>query len=586
MSEEQLHRSIDPTFPVAVDPNDAKTYRYVGVWGFLKPSRTHVLRKAFFGTVLAGLVVLLLPIAAVHGLVAFTGIVPILTLVGIVALGAVFSYVSEILLTNYPGPLAPLRPRIVVRLALLATAITGLLLTYRPAAAWIETMAESELESIAGQQALDELLAGRIRFLDFSKTQASFQHNIAQKAAFRLWACIAVVLVGFTTERIASERKLRIWGKKLEEGTWEDAAGELALTVAHVSDIHLTAPDATLVEGGPSPNPQFERVWSAAAKDLQTVDCILVTGDMTDTGAAEEWRAFMRFAEPVASRMIVVPGNHDVNIIDPNKWYLEGESGFLRSVRLLRMIAALDAIQGERARILVGNDLVLLAKHLDPFRECLAAFATKPHRFLKLYEPSKTRGRFYARKRPPDIAYSVVAMLWSEIFPQAIEHAQAKVVFFALNSNALAGNVLQNALGIVDDAQLGRLKELFIQYRGWSKVILLHHHLALPPFSETRLRAFFSKFMVLINAADVLSPLLEENVVVFHGHRHIEFRGTIGDSVQIVAAPSASLSDEISGASPVIHRFGLYRRGTTGLMAHALSHHSSGLENKDRQAEP
>ena len=567
---DQRKRWIDPSFSPPPDPNDSKMYGFVGVWGLLRPSTTHVARRAFFGSIMGVLMVaMFLPMAVVEGLLRFSGMGIFGALLFLLFAGMAFQQTCDFLLANYPGALATLRMRVVARLVLLSCALVALYFILSPSVRWIETVTDSELQSIYAerQDPLQRFLMERgLRVEDAASLQKA-THNLAASATSRFLVLTGLLFIALSTAALWSERRLRGWGLRLETKLREPPSSPSIATIAHLTDIHLTLPDASLVEGGPSPNDSFEKVWSTADASLSDADHILVTGDITDTGAAEEWYEFFRLVGGLIDKLILVPGNHDLNIVDRNKWYVEGESGFRRTNRLLRMIAAIDNVQGRRAQIVVGSDLVKLGDHLDPYRQCLQDFTEKPHRFMKLHAPSKTRSVFYGRKRPLDIAYSLVPMLWDEIFPHAIEDADRKIVFLVLNSNALAGNIIQNALGVVGNEQLTRLRELFLQYRGWSKVVLLHHHLALPPFNETLLHAFFARLMVLINAADVLSLLLDEQLVVFHGHRHIAFRGTIGDKVQIIAGPSASLVDEVSGSPPTIDRYQLHRGNYGGLVA-------------------
>jgi len=76
---------------------------------------------------------------------------------------------------------------------------------------------------------------------------------------------------------------------------------ETARTVAHVSDLHYGRDAAT--------ERACERLRDALL--AARVDDVLVTGDVTDRGRAEEWDRFSRCFAPLRDRTIVVPGNHD-----------------------------------------------------------------------------------------------------------------------------------------------------------------------------------------------------------------------------------------------------------------------------------
>jgi 3',5'-cyclic AMP phosphodiesterase CpdA len=76
---------------------------------------------------------------------------------------------------------------------------------------------------------------------------------------------------------------------------------ETARTVAHVSDLHYGRDAAT--------ERACERVRDVLVE--ARVDDVLVTGDVTDRGRAEEWVRFSRAFAPLRDRTVVVPGNHD-----------------------------------------------------------------------------------------------------------------------------------------------------------------------------------------------------------------------------------------------------------------------------------
>jgi hypothetical protein len=415
---------------------------------------------------------------------------------------------------------------------------------------WLTHRKEVEAAAIPGAEMLAHKAAGRVSWLVDS-----------------LVALVA--LVG-----LAGEFGAKPNGTRLSEGLRELAGTPLGVplaTVAHVSDMHVTGPGARLVSGGPSGNDALNQLWLASQPALHGADVILVTGDLTDTGAADEWELAMRHLALVPrERVLVIPGNHDVSIVARDKWSMEGESGFLRAVRLLRMIAAMDAIQGDRAHILAGDGLVALSIYLDPYRDMLAEFTIRPTYFRKQIAASKVRAKLGEPMPPPDIAYSLISMVWQEVFPQCVELADRKLVFFLLNSNELGSNIVDNALGSVDSPQLGRLRKMMERYSEWSQVVLLHHHLALPPFDEGAIPGAFARLMVLLNAAEVLTLLASgQDLAVFHGHRHIAFRGTIENSVQIVSAASASLGDEVTGAAPKIDLYNLFRSAAGGTLVQA-----------------
>ena len=93
----------------------------------------------------------------------------------------------------------------------------------------------------------------------------------------------------------------------------------------------------------------LDRNW----EHLQRADAILVSGDLTDTAAASEWKgffdAFLGY-EDLFAKMIIVPGNHDVNLCDR---VISDDSDFRqRKINIIRFLSAVDRIQGDRTFVL------------------------------------------------------------------------------------------------------------------------------------------------------------------------------------------------------------------------------------------
>jgi len=135
-------------------------------------------------------------------------------------------------------------------------------------------------------------------------------------------------------------------------------AGVRTWRVAHLSDIHVVGERYGFrIEsgrGGPRGNERLARVL-ARLEDIhsaQPLDIVLVTGDITDAGLATEWAEFLDLLAEhpaLAERMILVPGNHDVNIVDranPARLDLPFSPG--KRLRQMRTLSALAAVQGDR----------------------------------------------------------------------------------------------------------------------------------------------------------------------------------------------------------------------------------------------
>ena len=93
----------------------------------------------------------------------------------------------------------------------------------------------------------------------------------------------------------------------------------------------------------------------AAIHAVEPLDLVLVTGDMTDAGRATEWAEFLDVLaqhRELAALMVMLPGNHDVNIVDranPARLDLPFSPG--KRLRQMRTLSAMAAVQGERVYV-------------------------------------------------------------------------------------------------------------------------------------------------------------------------------------------------------------------------------------------
>ena len=109
---------------------------------------------------------------------------------------------------------------------------------------------------------------------------------------------------------------------------------------------------------------------------------ILITGDMTDAGIATEWAEFLDAVDThptIAERMLILPGNHDLNIVDRlNPARIDLPFSPKKRLRQMRTLSALAAIQGHRVRVVDRNSGTLdrtLAEALLPHRHRIGEFA-------------------------------------------------------------------------------------------------------------------------------------------------------------------------------------------------------------------
>ncbi len=299
--------------------------------------------------------------------------------------------------------------------------------------------------------------------------------------------------------------------------------------IAHLSDLHAVGERYGFrIESGrlgPRGNERLVRVMErlAAEHAAAPLDLVLVSGDMTDAGLATEWAEFLDIVAGhpgLAERMLLLPGNHDLNIIDrANPARLDLPFSPAKTLRKMRALSAMAAVQGDRVRApgLTGQaGGRTLADMLAPWRREIAAFADA--------------GGLRRSAR--------LSRLWDDCFPLILPPAEANGLGVALlNANADANFSFTNALGMISADQARRLTACLDAYPGARWIVALHHHLMEYP---RPVEAFSERIgTALINGAwfqRVLKPYATR-VVVMHGHRHIDWTGTCG-RLRLISAPS------------------------------------------------
>lgn len=311
--------------------------------------------------------------------------------------------------------------------------------------------------------------------------------------------------------------------------------------VAHLSDLHVVGERYGFrIESGrvgPRGNERLGRVLAqlAAIHAADPFDHVLITGDMTDAGRASEWAEFLDalFAHPeLAARTIMLPGNHDLNIVDranPARLDLPLSPG--KRLRQMRTLSAIAAVQGGRARAVdaSGNIAATLYEALAPHQAQIADFAEHGgvRRALAL------RGVFDAQ------------------FPMILPPDRRDGIGVAiLDSNAAAHFSFTNALGFISFEQARRFEAAISQFPEAAWIIALHHHLVEYPMP---VKAFSERVgTALINGSWFVRSMQKfaDRAIVMHGHRHIDWIGACG-VLKIVSAPSPVMS---SGGYFYIHR--------------------------------
>jgi hypothetical protein len=334
------------------------------------------------------------------------------------------------------------------------------------------------------------------------------------------------------------------------------AAGQRTWRVAHLSDVHVVGDDygfrIECGRAGPRGNDRFHRIMQrlTAIHAENPLDLVLISGDMTDAGISSEWAAYMDTvaAYPaLAARMLILPGNHDVNIVDrANPARLDLPFSTSMRLRQLRTLSAMDAIQGEHVACDAGETLPLLREALKPWRERIVAYA----------DGGGSLRETLALRQP-----------WHDLFPMVLAPAEPTGIgVVVLNSNAETHFSMTNALGLVSLEQVVKLKRALARHPQAAWIVAVHHHVVEYPMQVKK----FSQRIgtALINGSWFVRELLPlaSRCVVMHGHRHVDWIGQLG-GLRIVSAPSPVMNGrDDQDTYFLIHTLGSDGRGNIALM--------------------
>lgn len=329
--------------------------------------------------------------------------------------------------------------------------------------------------------------------------------------------------------------------------------------VAHLSDIHVVGERYGFrIESGragPRGNERLRLALSrlAAVHAEAPLDAVLITGDMTDAGRSAEWAEFLDLLAlypELAARTLILPGNHDINIVDrANPARLELPTSPGKRLRQMRTLSAMEALQGRRVHVMdkaKGKLGRSLSERLAPERPAIAAFA----------EAGSLRLSFG------------LSALWQEIFPLVLPPAEPDGLgILLLNSNAETHFSFTNALGLVAEEDMQAMLAALDQCPQARWIVALHHH---PVEYPQRAKAFSERIgTALINGSRFVRQLKPHahRLVAMHGHRHVDWIGRCG-RLRIVSAPSPVM--EVTDDEPTafyIHRLGAGADGGLALLA-------------------
>lgn len=327
--------------------------------------------------------------------------------------------------------------------------------------------------------------------------------------------------------------------------------------VAHLSDIHVVGERFGFRLGSGRAGPRGNDNLVAALRRLDEVhrreplDAIVVTGDLTDAGTSAEFAELLEAIKAfpsLAERMVGVPGNHDVNIVDrANPARLDLPTSPKMRLRQVRSLSALAAMQGAHTRVVdVDGERVgdTLDGALAPYADAVREFADDGSRRLA--------------KRTDDA--------WSLAFPMVLPPASEDGFgIIALNSNAQTHFSFTNALGLVPLEEVQALDMAMKQYPRAAWIIALHHHMVEHPELGHALAERIGT--TLINGNWFTRHLLGvgRRALVMHGHRHIDWMGECGDLLILSASSSTMPAKGRTDVYFYVHTVGVDSSGRVGL---------------------
>jgi hypothetical protein len=335
------------------------------------------------------------------------------------------------------------------------------------------------------------------------------------------YLAVAALLWGLADAMTAPPRDLeRFHSRTPGARTWR---------IAHLSDLHVVGERYGFrIESGrsgPRGDSRLRRIL-ARLEEINAstpLDAVLISGDVTDAGRSTEWAEFLDALaahSSIAERVLMLPGNHDINIVDrANPARLDLSIGPNSRLRKIRTLSAISTVQGQRVHV--------VNRHRRRIGETLAD-ALQPH--------VAGLSKFAETGRP--IFSTAVSDWWNEVFPMVLPpDREDGLGILLLNSNSDSHFSFTNALGVISIAQASAIDTVFAQHWRACWLIGLHHHLVEYPRAAKVLSERIGT--TLVNGNWFLRRLLPmaKKCVLMHGHRHIDWVGECGGLV-IVSAPS------------------------------------------------
>jgi hypothetical protein len=344
-----------------------------------------------------------------------------------------------------------------------------------------------------------------------------------------------------------------------------------AWRVAHLSDIHVVGERYGFrIESGrtgPRGNDRLELVLARLAEihAAKPLDFVLITGDITDAGRSAEWAEFfdaLARHPQLAERTLILPGNHDVNIVDrANPARLELPTSPGKRLRQMRTLSGMEAVQGARVHVVDKGP----GRHKGARKSARAA-AIGPTLSERL-GPHRAAITAFADAGSLRLSWGLWR-IWEDAFPMVLPpDGEDGLGVLLLNSNAETNFSFTNALGLVAEEDMQAMLAALAAWPDARWLIGLHHH---PVEYPQKAEAFSERIgTALINGSRFIQLLRPHarRIVALHGHRHVDWIGRCGE-LRIISAPSPVM--EATNDMPTafyIHHFGAVPDGGLSLCA-------------------
>ena len=348
-------------------------------------------------------------------------------------------------------------------------------------------------------------------------------NSIALVAAY---VAVGALVWGFADAAMPQPRDL----DRIDARAPEDRApNNRTWRIAHLSDIHVVGGQYGFrLESGRSGTRGNDRLKRTLARldeihAEDPLDAVLITGDITDAGLSTEWAEFhdaLASHPKLAQRVLIIPGNHDLNIVDrANPARVDLPTSPNKRLRRLRALSAMGKVQGQRVRVVDRRNRCLgesLAQALQPHAAGMATFADTGRPWL----------------------FRALTELWSNVFPMVLPPDRDDGLgIILLDSNADTHFSFTNALGMVSTDQHRGVEIAIAQYPQACWVVALHHHVVEYPRAANAISERIGTALINGNWFVRRLQSFADRIVLMHGHRHVDWMGECA-GLPILSAPS------------------------------------------------